>query len=140
MDWDACNTVLLYNLPRQTLLPAVEQILQQRGIHTVNVRSGCDLFRIPAFLAIVDPGLNQQGEPWRVDRDELADYFERFKRFPHIAGCYFFTRTLTIDVPEIIKKRIFPLPLEITENFLGRLVDYSSAACSRGMRSNTMHT
>jgi len=140
MDWDACNTVLLYNLPRLTLLPAVEQILQQRGFHTVNVRSGCDLFRIPAFLAIVDPGLCQQGEPWRVDRDELAGCFNNIDSFNHISGCYFFTRRLVIEVPAVIKKRTFPLPLEITESFLGRLVDYSSAACSRGMRSNTMHT
>jgi len=140
MEWKACNTVLLYNLPRLTLLPAVERILRQRGIQSINVRYAWDLFSIPAFLAIIDPGFFQGGEPNRVDRDELADYFKRFKSFPHIAGCYFFTRTLTIGVPEIIKKRTFPLPLEITENFLGRLVDYSSAACARGIRSNTVQT
>jgi len=140
MQWNPCNTVLLYNLPRKTLLPAVELILKQRGIQSINVRYGWDLFSIPAFLAIIDPGFFQGGEPNRVDRDELADYFKRFKSFPHIAGSYFFTRRLVIEVPDIIKKRIFPLPLEITESFLGRLIDYSNATCARGMLSNTVQT
>lgn len=140
MEWKACNTVLLYNLPRLTLLPAVESMLRQRGIHYINVRSGCDLFSIPAFLAIVDPGMCQQGDPWRVDVDELANCFKHINSFEHISGCYFFTRRLGIEAPPVIKKRTFPLPLEITESFIGRLVDYSSAACARGMRSNTVQT
>ncbi|MBM4311178.1 MAG: hypothetical protein FJ119_09585 [Deltaproteobacteria bacterium] len=140
MEWDACNTVLLYNLPRLTLLPAVEHILRQRGIRFVNVRSGWEVFSIPAFLSIIDPGMCQQGEPWRVDRDELALYFNKIEQFSHLSGCYFFTRRLSIEAPAVIKKRTFPLPLEITESFLGTLVDYSSAACERGIRCNTVQT
>ncbi len=132
MQWNPCNTVLIYNLPRLSLQPAVENILKQRGIQCIAVRCAWDIFTMPAFLCIIDPGFFQAGGPERVDRDELSYCFKNSRSLTHLAGCYFFTRTLSIDIPPGIKKRIFPLPLQITEGFLARLVDYSSAACRRG--------
>ena len=57
--------VLLYNLSPEGVLPLTERILSDRGMPFINVKSACELFTVPAFLAIVN--ISDDWSQYRVE-------------------------------------------------------------------------
>jgi len=114
--------VLLYNLSPEDLLPLTERILQERGMPFISVKSACELFTIPAHLAIVDPDCFQR-KFWSVEWFELGPCFERMNTFSPSPQWFMFTQPLTIPVPDVIQKRIIKQPECITTDFLQRILD-----------------
>jgi len=116
------NLVLLYNLSPEDLLPLTQQILQERDMPFICVKSAAELFTIPAFLAIVDPGY-WQGKFWSVEWFELGPCFERIKPFSLMPEWFMFTRPLAITVPDVIHRRTMTLPECITAGFLQGMIE-----------------
>lgn len=113
--------VLLYNLSPEGVLPLTERILQERGMPFINVKSACELFSIPAFLAIVDPDYFQ-GKFWSVEWFELGPCFERINTFLPTPQWFMFTRPLSIPVPDVIRRRTIIMTECITTDFLHRVL------------------
>jgi len=111
------DLVLLYNLSADDMLPLAERLLRERGMPFINVKSAAEIFTIPAFLAIVDPG-HWQGKFWSVEWFELGPCFERISTFPPTPQWFMFTRPLAIPVPDLIRRRTIAQPECITVEFL----------------------
>lgn len=120
------NLVLLYNLSPEGVLPLTQQILQDRGMPFINVKSACELFTIPAFLAIVDPGY-WQGKFWSVEWFELGPCFERIRAFSSMPEWFMFTQPLSIPMPDVICRRTFIMTECITTDFLQRMLAHTGA-------------
>jgi len=114
------DLVLLYNLS-DDLLPLTQQVLRDRGMPFISVKSASDIFAIPAFLAIVNPDCFQ-GKFWSVEWFELKPCFERINTFLPTPQWFMFTRPLSIAVPDVIQRRTITMTECITTDFLQRVL------------------